>query len=232
VFKTNAKYDEYLYTYYRKMVSTEIPENLTPKKKEKPEIADLVKAAKDEMKKAIDELTESDFKDNPDEYSDIYQALISSIQSEWEKVKEKMYLPCYTQNNQVDYVLNALKNESSAVVKFVVLDSFYHDPIPANLYESDLEILRAVKKEYPKAYLKNIPVKIKEGEYDYDCDLHQKYIEGTDSWLGPGDKLNAVIAVNGMDSGELISKGTEYNDSTYDPVYHRNYTCIVILKPE
>jgi hypothetical protein len=229
VFKMKASYDEYLYKYYRAMISpTEIPENLIPKKKEQVSISDLVKSAKEEMKKAIDELNESDFNDHPDDYSDVYQALITSIQGEWEKVRDKIIQPYQSTNSQVEYVLKTLKSEN-AVVKFVVLESFYHDPIPANLYDSDLEILRAVKKEYPKAYLKNIPVKIKEDSYD-DCDLHQEYISGTDSWLGPGDKLNAVITVSGMDSGELVSKSTEYNDSTYDPVYHRNYTCIVIVK--
>jgi len=230
VFKMNAEYDEYLYEYYRDLVSpTEIPKYLISNKKEKPEIADLVKVAKDKMKKAIDELTEDDFRKLPDEYSDVYHFLNTSIQSEWEKVTEKINLPYDTHNNQVDYVLEELKYESEAVIRFVVLNSFYHDPIPANLYESDLDILKAVKKEYPKAYLKNIPVKIKDGEYTYDCDLHQKYVEGGEPYFGPGDKLNAVITVNGMDSGELVSKETEYNDETYDPVYHRNYTCIVIV---
>jgi len=232
--KSQGRYDEYLYKYYRNLVSiTEIPDNLEPKVKEvkKIEISDLVKKAKEGIKASIELLNESDFERDPDEYNEIYQELITNIQSEWEKVGEEIYNSKNVDSNRysVDNILKRIKSED-ALVKFVVLDSFYHDPIPANLYQFDLELLKAIISVYPTAYLKNLPVTIKDGEYSYDCDLHQEYVSGTDSFLGPGEKLNAVIALGGIHSGELVSKETEYNDDTYDPVYHRNYTCIVILK--
>lgn len=233
VFKTEGLYDEYLYTYYRPLVSsTEIPENLVPKEKDSKSLnaQELVKKAKEAMKNAIESLEDSDFEQNPDEYNERYQTLITEIQGEWESVQELLYNSKYKgEGYSIDLVMKKIEREE-AVIKFVVLESFYHDPIPANLYTFDLELLKTIKKKYPTAYLKNIPVKIKDNEYDCECDLHQEYLPGTDSWMGPGDKLNAVITVSGMHSGDLVSKRSEYNDSTYDPVYHRNYTCIVIVK--
>jgi Rps23 Pro-64 3,4-dihydroxylase Tpa1-like proline 4-hydroxylase len=229
VFKSKGNYDEYLYKYYRPLVSsTEIPEYIIPKEKETIDTKEIVKKAKETMKKKIDDI--EDFSEDPDEYNELYQTLINDIQSEWNSVKDLLYNSEYQSNGySVDAVLKKIAKEE-AMVKFVVLESFYHDPIPANLYAFDLELLKAIKKEYPSAYLKNIPVKIKDSEYDYECDLHQEYLPGTDSWFGPGDKLNAVIKVSGIHSGKLVSKYSEYNDETYDPVYHRNYTCIVIVK--
>jgi Rps23 Pro-64 3,4-dihydroxylase Tpa1-like proline 4-hydroxylase len=235
VFKTKGLYDDYLYKYYRDLVSTtEIPENLVPKEKENKEFdpSESVKKAKEGMKKTIDSLLNSDFSKEPDEYNETYQNLITKIQSEWEIVNEQFYLNqkpedgCYSIKN----ILSQIKSENDVLVKFVVLESFYHDPIPANLFAFDLELLKEIRKVYPTAYLKNIPAKIKNDEYS-DCDFYQEYIEYPKCW-DDGKKKNTVITVAGMHSGELKLKGSEYNDEGYDPVYHRNYTCIVILKSE
>ncbi len=149
------------------------------------------------------------------------------------KCQFNIYEDKYTRNN--DNVIKKIDTNTNTIVT-VVLPSFYHDLIPANLYSDDLKLVKQIIKKYPNTSLKNISSKIIDSKLDdgklyeiqYQITKKNKYLN---LWNNSYENNDPIIWINGLlNSGNCESSGSEYNDSTYDSIYYMNYSCIVINK--
>lgn len=235
VIKTTAKYNKVLYPYFRNQVNEKIPDDfepIAPLKNKKEILESKLSELKQKLITSINNLSIKNFTDNIREFTNL-------IDSEKEIIEEEIYKPYpdtellhHTEEFNQPKLLKEIDEVIHPLV-IIVLENFYHDPIWQNLFAIDLRIFREIKTKYPNAYLKNKQVIINNDKFSYDCDFYGLENFDEDSYsYGYIQKNQKIIKFVGFrdGSGKLLGKKQEYNDSDYDTVYYRHYTCIIIPK--
>jgi len=209
VIKFTLEYDLKLFNIYNTPVnldSLEDLEKLQPKKLQYKK-EDLIEYFKDCLEKNWDEkdLIIQKMKDKISEYDDSTKLDSEEI---LRKVKNSNYKIC-----------------------LVVLSNYYMDPNPKLFYDEDLELLKVLKKNYPRIRIRNEECKINIGsKYDPDeeiLDREEIYFHSDSMSIYSGHN----IWVNDeKKTGILKNINQEYNDECYDVSQHRNVTVFIIEK--
>lgn len=207
VIKFDVRYDETIYKYCRETVSEFIPRNMVTERET------ILGRARESLSSLLKGVEDRVFENPSEGVTFLYkvQDIIKRCNSQLSP-------------DQHHCVLDRIEDEifHGSKLIFVVLQTFYHDAISANLFPNDYSLLARIWEKFPRCYLQNICGKIFRGDFD-DCDLSIP-----DEMSSSPRK--AVISLSSIrSSGELVSTSQEYNDEDYDEVSHRNYTCIVIL---